>query len=137
MRSETPRRIFSLQESIRLSGRTCKLPFAPGRSFATRDQNQSDTINPSFDGSLNGTIGEKTTFNLTMRYLTEEPDVLGSTSQTTFRMGLGVTYALTGRISSSLILYYLHEKNNPRTDLPVVLQPSSSEDTLDVGLNLQ
>ena len=108
-----------------------------GAQFRHSELNQSDTINPSFDGSLNWIVGEKTSVNFTMRYLTEEPDLIGATSQTTFRTGLGATYALTERISSNLGLFYVHDTPNSRTDLPVMLQPSSSEDSVDIGLSLQ
>jgi hypothetical protein len=111
--------------------------FHAGAQFRHSNLTQSDTINPTFDGALFYTVSEKTSVNFTARYLTEEPDVLRAASQTTFRTGLNVTYALTARISSSLSLYYIQSDDNNRTDFPIFLQlPSASEDTIDVALDL-
>jgi len=111
--------------------------FHAGPEFRHSEQGQSDSINPHFDGSLNYVVSEKTSVSWTIQYSTEEPEVIGSTSQTTFRTGLGMTYALTPRISSSLNVTYLSDENNP-SDLTILLGRSSfTEESVDFGLSLQ
>jgi hypothetical protein len=108
-----------------------------GPEFRHSEQTQSDSINPRVDGALNYVVSEKTSLNWTIQYSTEEPEVIGSASQTSFRTGLGATHALTPRITSSLSVNYVRDENNA-TDLAVLLGASSfPEDSVDFGLSLQ
>jgi len=107
-----------------------------GATFRNSEQERTNTINPYFNGSLNYVVGEKTSVNWTARYSTEESDVIGTTSRNTFRTGLGATYGLTPRISSTLSMYYVRDGNN-LNDSFFMQQSSFSEDSLDVALNLQ
>jgi hypothetical protein len=95
-----------------------------GESFRSV-QNQSGTINPYVESSLdytssNHSLGWNTT------YAFEDPNIEGVSTRQTLRTGLRLTYALTSRLSSTTAVYFHHDDN----------QGGGTQDTLDLLLGL-
>ncbi len=90
--------------SSRLSG-----SFRAGVQSRSPEGNGSDQTRPYFSSNVNYVLGEKTEINWTNSYSIQESDdsnVSGPTSRTSFRTSLGLRHALTPRISTTLSAYY-------------------------------
>jgi hypothetical protein len=114
-----------------------------GAQLRSSDQESENSFAPYVSGSVSFTAGEKTFLTWTAQYSTQESDVVGATSRTSFSTGLQLSYGITPRIGSSVSAFYRHDENT----LPEVLAfapdrgfflitPSFAEDALDLSLNL-
>ena len=104
-----------------------------GESFRSLENN-GDTVNPYFEGSL-AYVGRNSSLNWTTSYGVEAPNVADVSVRTTFRTGLNLTYGLTERISSTAAVYYHHDENEG----PISSGTSSagSQDSFDLSLGLR
>jgi hypothetical protein len=104
-----------------------------GESFRSLE-NDGDTANPYFEGSLNY-VSNNHSLNWTTSYGLEAPNAADVSVRTTFRTGLNLTYGLTGRISSTAAVYYHHDENEG----PISSGSSSvgSQDSFDLTLGLR
>ncbi len=112
--------------SSRLSG-----SFRAGVQSRSAEGEGSDRTRPYFSSNVNYVLGEKTEINWTNRYSIQESDdsnVSGPTSRTSFRTGLGLRHALTPRISTTLSAYYSTGSGGDSTEPNG--DPSSGRDTL-------
>ena len=93
-----------------------------------------DTANPHFEGSVSY-AGSNYTLGLTTSYGVEAPNMPGVLSNTTFRSGLGLTYNLSPRLSSTVGVSYSDTQNE------VPISPgagsSGSEGAIDFSLGLR
>lgn len=78
-------------------------------------ENSDDRTSPYFEGTLNYSLGRRTSVSWTNRYALEQPDVVGAATRETFRTGLQVKYGITPRLSSSLGFFYQHDENKGST----------------------
>jgi hypothetical protein len=93
-----------------------------------------DTADPHFEGSISY-AGSKYSLGLTASYGVEAPNMPGVLTNTTFRTGLGLTYNLSPRLSSTAGVSYSSTQN----EVPISPGPGSSgsEDAIDFSLGLR
>lgn len=75
------------------------------RSYST----QADSLAPTFEGSLNYLLGERSSLNVFINYALQPADVAGQAERTNFILGVNGSYRWTARITSSLSLTYGHD----------------------------
>jgi len=101
-----------------------------GESFRSLE-NDGNTINPYFEGSLaytssNHSLGWMTSYGF------EAPNAAGTTTRKTLRSGLNLTWDLTSRVTSTAAVYYHHDENEGATSTT-----TGSQDSFDLSLGLR
>ena len=93
-----------------------------------------DTADPHFEGSISY-AGSNYSLGLTASYGVEAPNMPGVLTNTTFRTGLGLTYNLSPRISTTAGVYYSDTQN----EVPISPGAGStgSEGSVDFSLGLR
>ncbi len=127
--SFSPRLTASLRAGVQLrsteSGGDHTSPYGEGTIRYALQQAHGQTSSGSF-------------ISWTNRYSIEESDIPGDSRRETFRTNLQVSYAITGRITGSIDLVYLHGDNGGSdTIADVAPTGSSGEDVFDIGPSLQ
>ena len=111
------------------------LSLRAGGEFREID-NFGERTSPYAESTLRYAVGQRTSISWTNRYGLEEPDTFGTPSRTTYRTGLGVSYAITPRITATGSAFYQHDDNDGVTTSSFFI-PSFDEDTLDLGVGLR
>jgi hypothetical protein len=88
-------------------------------------KNDGDSTSPYFEGSLQYTRSNHS-LSWTTSYGFEAPTEVNTSTRQTFRTGVGLTYNLTSRLTSTTAVYFHHDDN----------QGSGTQDTLDLLLGL-
>jgi hypothetical protein len=108
--------------------------FQAGASLRSYDNGGNET-DPDFQGSLDYTIGNRTSLSWTGSYSVEAPTERNVVSTTAFRTGLQLTHSFTGRVSLSLGAAYHHDENQQGLTF-LSMGPTFDEDTFEVSLGL-
>jgi hypothetical protein len=96
-------------------------------------KNDGDSTNPYFEGSLEY-IRSNHSLNWTTSYGFEAPTQANTSTRQTFRTGVGLTYNLTSRLTSTTAVYFHHDENQSSASSGT--GPTGSQDSLDVLLGL-
>ncbi len=91
--------------------------------------------NPDFEWGLNYARG-RDVLSWTARYSVEQSAERSIQDSVTFRTGVVYTRELTGRLSSSIAVYYHHD-NNQQIIAPFMIGPTFDENTIDVTAHLR
>jgi hypothetical protein len=97
------------------------------RSF----EGNGDSVSPYFEGSL-GYVSSNHSLNWTTSYGFEAPNEANVLVRKTLRTGIGLTYNLTSRLSSTTTVYYHHDENQGSTSSGT--SSAGSQDSLDLLL---
>jgi hypothetical protein len=103
-----------------------------GESFRSLE-NDGDSVNPYFEGSL-GYVSSNHSLNWTSSYGFEAPTAANASTRKTLRTGLSLTYRLTDRINSTAAVYYHHDENGGSTSSPTSV---GSQNSFDLTLGLR
>jgi Putative beta-barrel porin 2 len=93
---------------------------------------RGQSFSPYVESKVSYTLAENSSIAWVSRYGIQPPEVPTNPNRTSFRTGLDLTYALTGRITSYLTAFYVHDEYDPNGT-----RPGFSEDSFDVGLTLR
>ena len=104
-----------------------------GASFRSFEQGE-DSVDPTFEGSVDYALARYSTLSWNIRYAVEEPSVQQALSRTTFRTGLQLRYGFTAKFSSTLGMFYHHDENAGGTTTATV-GPAFSTDAYDLSLS--
>ena len=96
-------------------------------------KNDGDSTSPYFEGSLQY-IRSNHSLNWTTSYGFEAPTQANTSTRQTFRTGVGLTYNLTSRLTSTTSVYYHHDDNQASTSSQT--GPTGSQDSLEISLGL-
>jgi hypothetical protein len=104
-----------------------------GESFRSLE-NDGDTANPYFEGSL--AYGSSNhSLNWITSYGYEAPSAAGVSTRKTLRTGLNLTYGLSSRVSSTAAVYYHHDENGGSTSAGT--GSAGTQNSLDLTLGLR
>jgi hypothetical protein len=100
-----------------------------GESFRSQE-NEGSTTSPYFE-SVVDYVSSNHSLSWTSSYGFENPTAGGVTTTKTWRTGLGLTYGLTSRLSSTTGVYYHHDENTGGTG------STGSQDSFDLSVGLR
>jgi hypothetical protein len=103
-----------------------------GATFRSYD-NDGNRTDPYFESSVIYTGAHSSSLSWNTRYGVEEPSSQTVLSRTTFRTGVQLGYAVTGRINATLAGFYHHDDNQGFTSMGIT-NPGFTENSLDVDL---